>query len=214
MADSVLRRVVWLGRFLFATCVLAFAGCQNEPSPAPKIDVNPARAAEAAFELYDVDGDRVLSGAEIGKCPGMQKAKKDFDQNGDGKVSLDELETRITYWSENLTAMVHIYCSLALDGRPLSGATVRFVPEPFLADGLYPAEGVTNERGSVEVGVSGENLPADFVGINAIQLGLYRVEISHPSKDIPAKYNTETTLGQEVVPTTQDALLRFDLQSR
>jgi hypothetical protein len=31
-----------------------------------------------------------------------------------------------------------------------------------------------------------------------IRPGLYRVEITHPSIPVPARYNTETTLGAEV----------------
>ena len=41
-----------------------------------------------------------------------------------------------------------------------------------------------------------------------MQPGLYRVEITHPTVTLPAKYNTETTLGREV---SGDSLVGVDV---
>jgi hypothetical protein len=44
--------------------------------------------------------------------------------------------------------------------------------------------------------------------------GFYRVEITKEGENIPAKYNTATTLGLEVGPLDQDviAAIHFDLE--
>ena len=49
-----------------------------------------------------------------------------------------------------------------------------------------------------------------------MQLGYYRIEVTSDNKKIPAKYNTETTLGLEVSPISDDAdsysVQTFDLK--
>jgi hypothetical protein len=41
-------------------------------------------------------------------------------------------------------------------------------------------------------------MPKGAPQIELMQPGLYRIEVTHPSRKIPAKYNTETTLGIEI----------------
>ena len=59
------------------------------------------------------------------------------------------------------------------------------------------AVGTSNRRGVVHVGIPQEEMPDNLKGINGMQLGLFKVEITHPDYSIPARYNTETTLGEE-----------------
>ena len=37
-----------------------------------------------------------------------------------------------------------------------------------------------------------------------MQVGLYKVRVTHPSKTIPERYHTHTVLGEEVAPGTFD----------
>jgi len=44
-----------------------------------------------------------------------------------------------------------------------------------------------------------------------VPLGFYRVEVSKAGENIPAKYNTDTTFGQEVAPDARGSLEAFSL---
>jgi hypothetical protein len=46
--------------------------------------------------------------------------------------------------------------------------------------------------------MAAEDRPKNAPNMPLVQPGIYRVEITHPSVKIPAKYNTETTLGIEI----------------
>jgi hypothetical protein len=62
--------------------------------------------------------------------------------------------------------------------------------------------------GQVQVITEGEDNPG-------APIGMFRVEITSPDVKIPAKYNTETTLGVEVSPVTnpyQSGPITFDLK--
>jgi hypothetical protein len=100
---------------------------------------------------------------------------------------------------------------VTLDGRPLVGAEVTLVPEEFLGTDHKSAKATTDPGGDFRLKTA---------GINSIgaQPGVYRIQVS--KKDaagkemIPARYNTETTLGVELgngSPVTGQGL---DLQLR
>ena len=46
--------------------------------------------------------------------------------------------------------------------------------------------------------------------LQGVQQGLFRVEITHPTVTIPAKYNIETKLGKEVSFELGENVMRFD----
>jgi hypothetical protein len=87
-------------------------------------------------------------------------------------------------------------CKVTYKNRPLEGATVTFDPETFLGPSFQPCSGETDERGEAFV-----TRQADPDAIAGIYLGFYRVRITKDKKNgeelLPAKYNTETTLGFE-----------------
>ncbi len=62
--------------------------------------------------------------------------------------------------------------------------------------------------------IADDKLPSDLKGFPGIRPGYYMVEITHPSKTIPTRYNTETTLGQEVASDTGSVNLVYELKSR
>ena len=72
------------------------------------------------------------------------------------------------------------------------------IPEDFFGGAIKPATGTSGPGGRGYLGVAPEDLPENTTSLPLTQPGLYRVEITHPSVRIPAKYNTETTLGIEV----------------
>ena len=60
--------------------------------------------------------------------------------------------------------------------------------------------------------IAEEDLPESQKGMVGIHNGTYRVEITHPEVSIPAKYNTETTLGFE--PAGASIRATFELSSK
>ena len=73
-----------------------------------------------------------------------------------------------------------------------------FEPEQFMGGAVHPASGVT-QGGSARIDVADEHRPDP--NAHGVQNGHYLVRISYKRGDeelIPAKYNTETTLGCEV----------------
>lgn len=174
------------------------AGCGGLSTVKPP-DVNADSAAAAAIEAYDANGDGRLSGEELKKLPALTLATADKDH--DGQVSAEEIAARIRLWSEGETGLMSFYCTVTLDGGPLEGAQVTLDPEAFLGDAVKPASGTTRIDGAI-LKIDPELLPPDQRTLRGVQPGLYKVRITHKNVTIPPRYNTATTLGQEVVPGT------------
>jgi len=163
------------------------------------------------MKLFDTNGDGFIAGAELDKAPGLKGAlKPKLDANGDGKLAADEISARLQKYLDSKVAVVTCRCSVTLDGMPIEGATIKLVPEPFLAT-LLPAVATTDKQGVGTAQAQGTDLP----GVNP---GIYRVEISKViggKETLPARYNAETTLGGEIA-SDLDSLsegLGFSLKS-
>ena len=173
--------------------VLAF-GCSGRPSrlKAPKFDAD--GAAKAALSLYDTSGDGQLDQDELKACPALGNAIQEIDTNGDESLDQAEIEQRIAFIAGTRTARTALACRVIRGRRPIVGATVRFVPEEFMGDILSEASGQTNESGRATIHIQDQ--------MGGVTPGFYKVEISRKSssgkESIDKKYNTETTLGQEV----------------
>jgi hypothetical protein len=181
---------------LLAVC----ASCRFGPSRVQPPGINASRAGSEAIELYDTNGDGVVSGDELEKAVSLKSALPRLDTNGDKAVSADEVTARVEAWQAMRTALASVRCHVTLDGQPLVGATVVFEPEPFLGDEVKTATGMTNQFGDVAPTIPPEQRPAPNLPGGA-HLGLYKVRISRMAngkETLPARYNTETTLGQEV----------------
>jgi hypothetical protein len=52
--------------------------------------------------------------------------------------------------------------------------------------------------------------------ISGVFGGTYKIQVTHPSRSIPAKYNTATELGEEIAPdiNPNDAPMRLALTSK
>jgi hypothetical protein len=181
-----------------AVLAMFLCGCGGLSTVEPP-DVDASAAGAAAIVTYDKDADGYLSEEELMGLPALTLASADKDK--DGKVSADEIAERIRLWSDGETGLMTFYCNVTLDGRVLEGAEVKLDPEPFLGDAVKPASGVMRSDGAI-LKIDPELLPEDLKMMRGVQPGLYKVRITHPSAKIPARYNTETTLGQEVVPGT------------
>jgi hypothetical protein len=188
--------------------LLAGLGCGSRgPAMVPQPGIDP-QAASKAMQEFDANKDGYLDAKELEKAPGLKAAMSKIDINGNGKISADDINARIKVWKDSKVARMTIICRVTHNGRPLEGATVVFEPEKFLGDQLKPATGNSD--------ASGMAFPAAlYEGSDAkgIAPGFYRVKITKSGENIPAKYNTETILGQEVARDAENIRrVRFDLE--
>ena len=91
------------------------------------------------------------------------------------------------------------------------------MPEKFLGPNLQPATGTTGEQGLAMLSVAKDKLPNP--NYSGVHVGLYRIEVSKQnggSETIPARYNVNTQLGQEVAQgvAVLQGPLPLDLKSK
>jgi hypothetical protein len=140
----------------------------------------------------------------------LKAALAQFDPSGKGAITAAMITARIKQWQAVNIGRMQLDCTVLRKGQPLAGAEVKFVPESFLGDDIKTASGKTSANGRARLSIPVTNRK-DPPGI---ALGLYRVEITKPGDNIPAKYNSETILGQEVAldsPALKNGI-KFDLK--
>lgn len=162
--------------------------------------------------MYDGDGDGFIDAEELEASPPLSAAQNTIDTNHDGRLSEDEILVRLEEWLNSEIALFTRACRVSLDGKPLADATVRFEPEAFLGDDFQVVEGPTSTWGNVKF----NTLPG--MPIPGLPPGLYRVRITKivdGEQIIPAKYNEQTTLGQEIANGAKgmERALEFQLKS-
>jgi len=175
-------------------------GGTNPNAPAlPSYDAD--ALAAAAIQHLDKNGSGTAEDAELDAAPGLKLALGEIDANKDEKLSADELKARFARYADGAAGggLAAVSCTVYLDNAPVPNATVRFEPEPFMASVLKPATGTTDAQGFVNVKVDGS---ADY----GVFPGVYRIVVTRDGgKDLPARYNTKTTLGREVFGGSRSA---------
>ena len=177
---------------LIAASLLAvtMASCSYGPAHVKQPGIDAARAGSMAIEQYDKNGDGEVSGDELDRAPALKAALPRLDTNGDKGVSADEVTARVNAWKEMRTGLASVRCHITLDGQPLVGADVVFEPESFLGENIKTATGKTNAYGDVAPTISKEDRPDPTLPGGA-HFGLYKVRISRK------------TNGQETLPALQ-----------
>ncbi len=155
----------------------------------PAIDAK--AAGVEAIKQFDTDHDGEISGKELDKCPGLKAAIDTIDPSGKGEITAADIAARIKAWQDSKLGRMSLSCSVKKNGQPLEEAEVKFVPEKFLGDKFKTATGKTDANGMAMLSIPRINPPG-------VAPGFYRVEITKDGETIPAKYNTDTILGQEV----------------
>jgi hypothetical protein len=186
---------VFVSLLLFAS-----TSCNRGPAPVQQPGINASQAGKLAMEQYDKNGDGVVSGAELDQAPALKAALKNLDTNGDGGVSAEEVTARVNAWKAMKTGMTSVACQVTLDDQPLPDAKVTLEPESFLGDEIKTAFATTSQFGAASPNIPKEQRPDPKLPGGA-HFGLYKVRISkivNGKETVPARYNTETILGQEV----------------
>jgi hypothetical protein len=192
-------------------------GCSHRASRVQPVDINASSASSQAMELYDKNADGALAGDELNAVPGIKKYLDKYDRDSDQRVTRDEIAARLSDWSSQKMALMGRSYVVTLDGRNLEGATITMVPEPYLGENVKQATGVTASNGLARMSHADEDLPKSANGrpIPGVKGGTFKIQVTHPSRKIPAKYNTATELGDEVAYdiNVQDAPVTLALTS-
>jgi len=165
-----------------------------------------------ALELYDANGDGALDGDELRRCPGIRSMLSVYDQDSNGRVDRAEVAQRLGQLFKNRVGATQLRTRVTYHGRPLKDAAVLFEPEPYLGDEVQTARGKTNAHGSAQMGIGQEKLPKNLRHMMLVHYGTYKVRITHPTIKLPAKYNSDTTLGYET--KMGDPFVTFTLVDR
>jgi hypothetical protein len=182
-------------------------GCSKSfPSYAPT--VAPAEAGKAALEQYDANKDGKIAGPELDKVPALKSDLANLDANQDQAVSAEEIAERVRFWQTKDKLARQVRCYVTHNGEPLADAEVKLVPEKFLGE-MRIAEGKAQGNGMT---IPGDGTTPDSSPV--MGPGFYRVEITKPGENIPAKYNQETTLGIDNTAYSEVLIhgAHFDLQ--
>ena len=191
------------------TAAVMASGCSDALPRVKPPQIDARAAAEGALAEFDADGDQTLRSTEA--CMGIQDQWERYDTDSDGQVSLDELQTRFAKWSSGDTGMMNLRAEVRYRGQPLRGARVEMIPYAFLGDDLQAAEGETDNYGYAFLAIPKANLPKSQQTNHGMQVGLYRVSISHPKQDLPARYHEDTVLSVDLSPNEANTGVRFDL---
>lgn len=191
--------------FLTATSIgvlfaLTCSSCSFGPKAVRQPSINAGSAGSKAMEIYDKNSDGVVSGDELERAPSLKAALSRLDTNGDKGVSADEVAERVNAWKAMQSGMTGVHMHITMDGRPLSDAIVTLEPEEFLGGEVKKAFATSTQTGDVSPTIPKEERPDPTLPGGA-NFGLYKVRISkmvNGKETIPAKYNTETILGQEI----------------
>ncbi|MCC6123378.1 MAG: hypothetical protein IT426_00300 [Pirellulales bacterium] len=209
----MIARLGW-GWAVLGMVSLAFSsGCDRPPPRVYGPDYKPSAEAAKAMELFDTNKDGKIAGTELDKSPGLLASLKVMGTDRERGVTPDHIKQRAEKWLESKIGRMNINCQVLRNNQPLVGATVKFVPEPFLTDALDKTpEGTTSPTGMAMVSLPTTPGPdGDPAGMAP---GIYRVEVTKSGESIPAQYNTATTLGQEVSLDNPDIQLgiKFNLK--
>jgi hypothetical protein len=195
--DLVMRRrmKVSITLIVVGPVLACFIGCEGHEIYIKSRRFDPVAAGRAAIAEYDSDGDGKLTGIELDRCPGLKAAINQIDPSGNQGITAETIAARVWVWLDSKLGAMALRCRLLHNGRPLPNAEVKFVPEAFLGSTPRTTTASTNKDGVAEF----TKTPPKLGDVRAsLSPGFYRIEITKHGEEIPAKYNTNTVLGQEI----------------
>jgi hypothetical protein len=196
--------IVW-GAMLYLPLA---AGCSNGAAALKPPAIDAVAAGQQALADYDKNHDGAIDTEELAESPGLSAGLPQLDAGLPPRVTAEEITKRLKVWQAQKVALVRVLIKITLDGKPLSGAVVKLVPERFLGVHIAPATGTTDANGAVSP--TGPPADANSVKYYGVNCGYYRIQVSKMNGDVeslPERYNAHTELGIEVAndlptPTT------------
>lgn len=196
--------------FLLLSVGLLALGCSGQLPAVKPPSLDASTAAQGAMAAFDADGDGKLSKAEA--CMGISGSFDRYDTDSDGSATVEEVQARFEKWSGGDTGMMNLRVQVSHRGQPLVGASIEMTPYEFLGENFKPSEGETDSYGYAFMAIPKDQLPESQQLSHGMQVGLYRVAISHPERKIPAKYNDETELSVDLSPDEANTGVQFKLK--
>jgi hypothetical protein len=210
-AHSVRRSIFQLSpnRTLLGIAMLATLSASGCGSHGPRPPEFASDAGNRAVAKYDTNKDGALDYDELAKAPGLQSAVATIKKMGNSrhgppseselhsaKITAADIDDRIKQWRSAGVSRFFVKCRVVRKGtpEPIANAEVKFIPEDFLGSNLPTGTGTTDAKGFATISPPGAGKDDPNGGLCP---GFYRVEITKGS-EIPAKYNKNTVLGQEV----------------
>ena len=195
---------------LLLSAVLLSMGCSGQLPAVKPPALDASAASQGALDAFDTDGDGTISKSEA--CMGMSGSFGRYDTDGDGSASTEEVQARFEKWSGGDTGMMNLRVQVSHRSQPLVGATIEMTPYEFLGENFKPSEGETDAYGYAFMAIPKDQLPESQQLSHGMQVGLYRVSISHPERKIPARYNEETELSVDLSPNEANTGVQFKLK--
>lgn len=185
------------------------AGCSGlTSSGVAPVALDPAAATASAMKEFDSNSDQKLSQDELKACRGLLSAMGQFDQDADGSISADELSSALIGFQKQDASLVAINCVVNHNNKPLEGAKIEFVPEAFLGGAISPASGITGTDGTASPSIPDAEIPEQYRGrVKGVYCGIYRIVVTHPTVQIPAKFNAQSELGRVVTRRDHEPLV-------
>jgi hypothetical protein len=150
--------------------LLATAGCAQAPPRVALPDYDPAAIAKGVLAEFDKNQDGQLSGAEVQDLRMLMR----HDSSNDAALSSDEIRAVAQRWIDDRVGRCELSSRVTLDGRPLTGATVTYLPLPALGEVVPAGTGTTGENGIAIIAASVDGAPAR----SGMPCGMYRVKIT------------------------------------
>src|SRR3954471_20246216 len=83
---------------LTALSILPVGACSSGTITVKQPSINASAAGKMAIEMYDKNGDGVISGDELEHAPALKAALGNLDTNRDKAVSAEEVTARVNAW--------------------------------------------------------------------------------------------------------------------
>lgn len=119
--------------------------------------------AQSAMQQYDANGDGSLSKDELRSSPPLLASLSRIDSDGNGAVSLAELSSRIEILASG-PRFIALDVRIVERGKPLVGAELTLVPETFMGEGSHKFYGTSSVGGFCSIKSDGSRLPGVPVG--------------------------------------------------
>jgi hypothetical protein len=172
--------------------LVALSGCSRGPSRVAAPSWDPEGLTDNIFAALDKNTDGKLDAEELAASPGLAAGARYIDADQDKNLTREELATRFERYRALRVGLRSPSFRVTYRGRPVSGATLDFIPEAWLEGLVEPARGTTDAAGLVMPQAEGQSLPG-------MRIGYYRVKVTSPQTKIPAKYAADDSpLGADV----------------